>query len=168
VTTPKRKDRAVPAAQIEIDIAIDGGDWPDEPALRMIAERAVTASVNELGLDGESELSLAFVDDARMRTLNRDWRGKDEPTNVLSFPAFPGHGGNLLPPMLGDIVLAAETVRAEADEQGKRVEDHLTHLVVHGFLHLVGHDHESDDEAEAMEEAERRILAALAIADPYL
>jgi probable rRNA maturation factor len=98
--------------------------------------------------------------------LNAGWRGKDKSTNVLSFPAFPA-GGKALPPMLGDVVLASETVAAEAMNEGKPLADHLTHLIVHGVLHLIGYDHEIDAEAEMMEQAERRILASLAIPDPY-
>jgi len=86
---------------------------------------------------------------------------------VLSFPAFPTRRGDALPPMLGDVVLAAETVAAEAVGEGKRLTDHITHLIVHGVLHLIGYDHETDAEAEDMEQAERRILAGLAIPDPY-
>ena len=89
------------------------------------------------------------------------------PTNVLSFPAFPVTPGDRLPPMLGDIVLAAETVSREAGLEGKPLAHHITHLMVHGFLHLIGHDHEVDAEAEAMESLERRVLARLAIPDPY-
>ncbi len=103
-----------------------------------------------------------------MRALNAGWRGKDKPTNVLSFPASPAAApGAALPPMLGDIVLAAETVFGEAALDGKPVEHHLSHLIVHGLLHLLGYDHETDGQAEAMEAVERRALARLAIPDPY-
>jgi len=118
-------------------------------------------------MQGSSELSLVFSDDAAIRKLNAGWRGKDKPTNVLSFPAFSWRRGDPLPPMLGDIAIAAETVRKEADLEGKPFEHHLTHLIVHGFLHLLGYDHETNGEAEEMEGVERRILAALAIPDPY-
>jgi probable rRNA maturation factor len=113
------------------------------------------------------ELSLLFTDDARIRVLNAEWRGKDKPTNVLSFPAFPVRIGAELPPMLGDIVLAAETVRGEAELEVKPLTHHISHLVVHGLLHLLGHDHETDTEADVMEDLERRVLARLAIPDPY-
>lgn len=114
-----------------------------------------------------SELSVVFTDDEGIRQLNAGWRGKDKPTNVLSFPAFTLKPGDPLPPMLGDIVLAAETVAREAELEKKPLEHHITHLVVHGLLHLLGHDHEAEDEAEIMEAAERRALARLAIPDPY-
>lgn len=155
---------------IDIDIAIEAGDWPGETALREKAAEAVSAVVGELGLQeaaGASELSLLFTDDAHVRVLNRDWRGKDKPTNVLSFPAFPTAAAGTLPPMLGDIVLAYETVSSEAALEKKPFEHHLMHLLVHGLLHLTGHDHETGPDAEKMEALERRVLARLAIPDPY-
>ncbi|WP_157017649.1 rRNA maturation RNase YbeY [Mesorhizobium xinjiangense] len=162
-------ERPASAAGVEIDIAVEAGDWPDETTLRGLTETAVAAAISVLGLkiDRPVELGVLFADDAQIRALNAEWRGKDKATNVLSFPAFPSTGQGEVPPMLGDIVLASETVRNEADLEGKPLDHHLTHLIVHGFLHLVGYDHENDAEAETMEEAERSILAALAIADPY-
>ncbi|RUU95673.1 rRNA maturation RNase YbeY, partial [Mesorhizobium sp. M7A.T.Ca.TU.009.01.3.1] len=132
-----------------------------------LVDRAVKAAFAETGVAGRSELSLVFTDDAHVRVLNAGWRGKDKPTNVLSFPAFPFVQGGPLPPMLGDIVLAAETVAREAALEDKPVENHITHLVIHGLLHLLGYDHETDTEAEAMEAVERAALARLAIPDPY-
>lgn len=154
---------------IDIDIAIEAGDWPGEAALREASRRAADAVLAELGLGGATatELSLLFTDDAHVRVLNRDWRGKDKPTNVLSFPAFPAAPGGPLPPMLGDIALAYETVSSEAALEQKPFEHHLTHLIVHGLLHLMGHDHENVQDAENMEALERRVLARLAIPDPY-
>jgi probable rRNA maturation factor len=121
----------------------------------------------------EAEVSLLLADDATVRALNRTWRERDRPTNVLSFPALdlrPG-GPAARPPgeqaLLGDIVLAFETVRAEAAAAGKPLADHLGHLVVHGCLHLLGHDHHSPAEAGAMERLERSVLAELQIPDPY-
>lgn len=108
------------------------------------------------------EVSVLLTDDAAVQALNRDWRGKDSPTNVLSFPAPENQAG-----LLGDIALAQETIVREASEQGKSVEAHATHLIIHGFLHLLGYNHEQDEEAEAMEARERAILAALGVADPY-
>ena len=152
---------------VEIDISVEAGDWPDEAALTLLVDRAVAAAFAETGVVGSSELSIVFSDDAHIRSLNADWRGKDKPTNVLSFPAFPFVMGGPLPPMLGDIVLAAETVAREAALEGKPVDNHIAHLVIHGLLHLLGHDHETDAEAEAMEAIERAALARLAIPDPY-
>ncbi len=154
---------------VAIDILVEAGEWPDESALALLAEQAVSSVVAELGKgsEGSPELSLVFTDDPHIQKLNADWRGKDGPTNVLSFPAFPVPPGAGLPPMLGDIVLAAKTVSREANLDGKPLEHHIAHLIIHGFLHLVGHDHETEAEAEAMESIERRALARLAIPDPY-
>ncbi|RUT89109.1 MULTISPECIES: rRNA maturation RNase YbeY [unclassified Mesorhizobium] len=152
---------------VDIDISVEAGNWPDEASLTRLVDRAVKAAFAETGVAGRSELSLVFTDDAHVRVLNAGWRGKDKPTNVLSFPAFPFAQGGPLPPMLGDIVLAAETVAHEAALEDKPVENHITHLVIHGLLHLLGYDHETDTEAEAMEAVERAALARLAIPDPY-
>lgn len=154
---------------MRIELAVEAGGWADEEALRNVAARAAAAVSAELGREGqdETELSLLFTDDAHIATLNREWRGKDGPTNVLSFPAFEIAPGDPFPPMLGDVVLAFETVSREAGLDGKPFDHHLTHLIVHGLLHLLGHDHENEEEAEAMEAFERAALARLAIPDPY-
>lgn len=112
------------------------------------------------GVDGE--IVILLTDDGTVRDLNARFRGKDRPTNVLSFPA-----PETARPHLGDLVLALGVCVAEAEQQGKTVGDHLSHLVVHGVLHLLGHDHEDDAEAETMEAKERAILATLGVADPY-
>ncbi|MGB3349339.1 MAG: rRNA maturation RNase YbeY [Brucella anthropi] len=153
---------------IHIDIMVEAGNWPDETALEGLVRKSVEAAWANLGLkSAASELSVVFTDDASIQTLNAEWRGKDKPTNVLSFPAFPIKTGAQPGPMLGDIIIARETVEREAREEGKPLENHLAHLVVHGFLHLLGYDHETDAEAEVMEGREREILHALAIPDPY-
>ena len=159
---------------MRIDIAVEAGGWAGEEALLALARQAVEAVLAETGhsvagksAGPETELSLLFTDDAHVRALNRDWRGKDKPTNVLSFPAFAVAPGDALPPMLGDVALAFETVAAEAGLENKPFDHHLTHLIVHGLLHLLGHDHEDDGEAEIMEALERAALARLAIPDPY-
>jgi probable rRNA maturation factor len=108
----------------------------------------------------EAEVSILFTDDAHIQRLNAAWRGKDKPTNVLSFPQGAG-------PLLGDVVLASETVAREAALAGKPLEAHMVHLIVHGFLHLLGYDHEREDEAEEMEALERAALERMGIADPY-
>jgi probable rRNA maturation factor len=118
---------------------------------------------------GRLEISLVLADDALVRTLNRQYRGQDRPTNVLSFAAQdegPDRppGGPLL---LGDVVLAFETTAAEARRDGKPFADHLAHLVVHGVLHLLRYDHRNDHEADEMENLERCILQGLGVADPY-
>ena len=107
-----------------------------------------------------AELSLVFTDDSGIRRLNKAWRGKDKPTNVLSFPQKTGA-------LLGDVILAAETVAKEAALADKPLEDHMAHLIIHGFLHLLGFDHQGDGEAEKMEQLERVALKSLGIPDPY-
>lgn len=114
-----------------------------------------------------SEISVVLSDDEHVRELNKHHRGMDKPTNVLSFPAARAKAPAGAPRVLGDVVLAFETVQREAAEEDKRFEHHLSHLVVHGVLHLLGYDHEDDDEAEIMETREREILATLGIPDPY-
>jgi probable rRNA maturation factor len=117
-----------------------------------------------------AEVSVLLCDDARMRALNASYRRQDRATNVLSFPALaldPGHLPDAPPPLLGDIVLAAGTVAAEAAQGGRRPADHLRHLVVHGCLHLLGHDHQDDAAAARMEALESLILGALGVADPH-
>jgi probable rRNA maturation factor len=109
-------------------------------------------------------LSVNFCDDAAIRALNAKWRGMDKPTNVLSFPA-PGALATKL--ALGDIVIAYETVAREAQEQGKLFQNHVAHMIIHGFLHLIGYDHETPLEAEEMESMERRVSSALGMPDPY-
>jgi probable rRNA maturation factor len=107
-------------------------------------------------------MAILLTDDAAVRDLNRRWRGKDAATNVLSFPAAVSAA-----PWLGDVALAYETCAREAEAQSKRLEHHVTHLVVHGVLHLVGWDHQTDAEAEEMEGRERDILARMGVPDPY-
>ncbi|MCO5057660.1 MAG: rRNA maturation RNase YbeY [Rhizobiaceae bacterium] len=153
---------------VEIELERAAGAWPDEPALRALAEKAVAAFLAETRARGEaSELSLLFTDDAAIRDLNAAWRGKDKPTNVLSFPSGMMRDDGRWPPLLGDIVLAWETVAREAADEGKPLDHHISHLIVHGLAHLVGHDHEDEGEAEEMEALERRVLQSLAIPDPY-
>lgn len=151
------------AAALETDIIIDSGDWPDVAAA---VERAAAAAWDEAGDGGPAEVAVALMDDAAIRRLNAEFRGKDKATNVLSFPAGDEPAGGAAA-MLGDIAVALETTRREAGLEEKAFEDHLSHLVVHGMLHLLGHDHETSGEAELMEGLERRILAGLGIADPY-
>ena len=148
--------------------------WQSEPDSEAVIQRAVAAAAEIVHADladyGEAELAVMLTDDSGIRTLNSNWRGIDKPTNVLSFPALQpsGPGGpDDAPRMLGDIAIAYETTRAEADDEQKPFDHHLSHLAVHGFLHLIGYDHEKDDDAEAMELLELEILAELGIPDPY-
>jgi len=127
--------------------------------------RAAIAAAAELAPSG-GEMSVILTDDAAVQELNRAWRGIDKPTNVLSFPASAPKGAGL-PLLLGDVIVAYETLAREAKDEGKPVLHHLAHLVVHGYLHLLGYDHQTDSEADAMEGLERQILARLKIADPY-
>jgi probable rRNA maturation factor len=153
----------------EVIVVADG--WHSEPDAEAIIQRAVATAAETVNAGlGEAELAVMLTDDSGIRTLNLNWRGIDKPTNVLSFPALQppgGHEPDNAPRMLGDIAIAYETTRREADEEQKPFSHHLSHLAVHGFLHLVGYDHEEDGEAEVMESLERDILASLGIPDPY-
>jgi probable rRNA maturation factor len=160
--------------RLDIQLNIEAGSWPDEATLESLAERVLEHAAGHLaGKEGQPfpaepiEISLVFTDDDAIRAVNREWRNQDKPTNVLSFPAFPLLPGGRPGPMLGDIVLAEETLRREALDLAIAFDDHLTHLLVHGFLHLFGYDHMTDEEAAVMEGLETRILAELGLADPY-
>lgn len=161
-------------SQLDIQIAVEADGWDDETALEALASRVLGAAETHLATrEGQpfpkqpTEVSLVFADDEMIREINAEWRDKDKPTNVLSFPAFPLTPGKMPGPMLGDIIIARETVEREAVELDKTFEDHLTHLMVHGFLHLFGYDHMEVNDAEKMEELETRILAELGLSDPY-
>lgn len=149
--------------------SIEEGNWPDEAVLESLVSLVFRAVEAELTLSPEhpSEVSLLFTDDATIQGINAQWRAKDKPTNVLSFPAFPLKPGMAPKLMLGDIVFAFQTVEREAFDEQKPFENHLSHLIAHGLLHLFGYDHENDADAQAMEALEIRILARLAIPDPY-
>jgi probable rRNA maturation factor len=153
------------------EVLIVADCWHAEPDSEAVVVRAVEAAASLIDADtGEAELAVMLTDDAGIRTLNSNWRSIDKPTNVLSFPALQpasGHEPDDAPRMLGDIAIAYQTTRREADDEQKPFSHHLSHLAVHGFLHLVGYDHEKDGEAEVMENLEREILATLGIPDPY-
>jgi probable rRNA maturation factor len=149
-----------------IDVIVEETAWEAaEPRAAALAEIAA-AAVLEHERAGERDIAILLTDDARVAALNAAFRGKDGPTNVLSFPAAAGVG-ELGAGELGDIALALGVCAREAAEQGKSLAHHLQHLTAHGVLHLLGYDHESDAEAEAMEAKERAILAGLGVADPY-
>lgn len=142
--------------------------WEALPQAEVLATRAALAAITSSGvpvMDG-AELSILLADDATLRDLNRTWRAKDKPTNVLSWPAADPED-LATSPHCGDVALSFETLVREAKEEGKSVQDHFSHLVVHGVLHLMGYDHETDEEAKEMESLEVSILAAMGVADPY-
>lgn len=142
-----------------IEVEIEAEAWlADLPDAGAVVERAAAAGLGS----ARGDLVVLLTDDETVRDLNSRFRGKDKPTNVLSFPAAESAA-----PHLGDLVLAHGVCAAEARAQGKTLADHLSHLTVHGVLHLLGRDHEDDAEAEAMEAEERDILAGLGVADPY-
>jgi probable rRNA maturation factor len=156
------------------EVLIVADAWRTEPDVEAVIHRAIETAAETVGAGhadiGEAELAVMLTDDAGIRTLNSNWRGIDKPTNVLSFPALQPTGPSApddAPRMLGDIAIAYETTRKEADDEQKPFDHHLSHLAVHGFLHLIGYDHENDGDAEAMETLEQQILAQLGIPDPY-
>jgi len=162
-TTRNPRAASKASASVKIDIRIESDLWKQQReaatgARRAIAEAAASAARSKC------ELSVLLTDDPAIRVLNCDWRSVDAPTNVLSFPA-PRAGGDR--PFIGDIVLAYETVAAEAQLERKPFAHHFAHLCVHGFLHLLGYDHEKDEDAARMEARERAILASIGIEDPY-
>jgi|SRR5262245_5509578 len=179
-----------------IDIQIESDLWSAQPEAEAVMRRAILAAdaaVADAAVAGAAaagattaaeateaaschpergEVSVVLTDDTAIRALNRDWRGIDKPTNVLSFPApdsfaREAHETEGPPPVLGDIVIAYETTRREATDEAKPFAHHLAHLAVHGFLHLLGYDHDSDPTAEEMERLEAEILARLDVPDPY-
>jgi probable rRNA maturation factor len=160
-----------PSALPTTEILIVADCWQAAPEAEAVIDRAIAAAAEFVDADvDESELAVMLTDDEGIRTLNRNWRGLDKPTNVLSFPALQPQGTRKPgdpPRMLGDIAIAYETTRREADDEQKPFDHHLSHLAVHGFLHLIGHDHEQDQDADAMESLEREILSQLGIPDPY-
>ena len=146
----------------DIDITVDSDGWrEDVPDPDAVVRRALGAIWPLIPDPKIGELSIALIRDAAIQTLNRDYRGKDKPTNVLSFPSTGPA------PILGDIIAAHGTVEREAHEGGKSIAAHLTHLLIHGFLHLQGYDHETEDEASKMEALEIKALASLGIDNPY-
>lgn len=166
---------------LELDIVFQSGDWQaainsiDEDARLAVTETLRTEGQRTEGLESAAEICICLADDPFLQDLNARYRGKDQPTNVLSFPQFdpnakdfsPGPPPGTGPLLLGDIVLSLDTLKREADAEGKTLRDHFLHLVVHGTLHLLGYDHEISDEATLMEDLERRILARMGVSDHY-
>lgn len=145
---------------LDLQLASSAPDIPDEQAIERWLDAAITP------FQAEAEVTVRIVDNPESQQLNLQYRGKDKPTNVLSFPFQAPPGLSL--PLLGDLVISAPVVAAEATEQQKLPNDHWAHMVVHGCLHLLGFDHINDDDAEAMEAEEIQILASLGIKNPYL
>jgi probable rRNA maturation factor len=149
-----------------VQITVANGAWRKVKGLRPAAKRALEAVAEVEGRNAPGlEVSVLFTGDAEVAALNRQWRGKDKPTNVLSFPAAGTNSQSH--ELLGDIVLAYGVVESEAAEQQKPLINHVTHLLVHGMMHLLGHDHEDDRQAGIMEARETAILARLGIENPY-
>jgi probable rRNA maturation factor len=194
MTRAARKRRSHPPA---IDIMVESARWKAKRNTTALLQRAIEAAAAAVPTAG-GEVAIVLTDDKAIRALNRDWRHKNAPTNVLSFPASEPHaalaseasgqrgnskstraghsqeagssarGADATPRLLGDIVIAYETTEREARAEHKPFAHHLAHLAVHGFLHLVGYDHVADDEAQAMEGLETSILAGLGVPDPYI
>ena len=156
-----------PDAPLRIDLVEEAGDWSRVDTGGRVA--AIAESVSGRLGEAAGTVALVLADDDLVRDLNRRFRGKDSATNVLSFPdddGFPS-GNSQADTHLGDVILAIETLSREAKRDEKSIDDHFTHLVVHGILHLIGYDHETDEDAEEMESLETAILDDLGIADPY-
>ena len=154
-----------------VDLLIESTQWEALPTAEAIIRAAIAgaAKARPVQING-AEVSVLLCDDAAIAFLNARWRGHEGPTNVLSFPTPHGEGdpcGVDRPIPLGDIAIAFETTAREAADHGKALPDHLAHLAIHGFLHLLGYDHQIEDEAERMERLERDILAEIGIPDPY-
>jgi probable rRNA maturation factor len=158
-TAPKPRGSA-PA----IDIQVASPLWQAQPLAEATVRAAIAAAAAPSTVDGE--VSILLTDDKTICALNRDWRGIDQPTNVLSFPA-PDTAAGAPAKMLGDIVLAYETLARECDEENRIFLHHLAHLTAHGFLHLIGYDHQTDGQADEMEGLESKIMTRLNMPDPY-
>ena len=152
------------APQVEIDARVADPGWRKAiRGLDGLTARALSAAANRTGQGGA--VSVLFTDDTEMRSLNRQWRGKDKPTDVLSFPASAEMSFEIK--HLGDIALGLQTASADAEKLGRGMSGHISHLLVHGFLHLLGYDHETAGDAYVMESLEIEILAGLGLPDPY-
>jgi probable rRNA maturation factor len=149
--------------EIEVEVAVDDPDWlAVEPGAEQLAATVAAAVLERLPTGASASVVVLLSGDEQVQDLNARFRGKDAPTNVLSFPAPGTAGGHL-----GDVILALGVCRREAREQRKPLAHHLQHLTAHGVLHLLGYDHETDAEADSMEALERAILAGLGVPDPY-
>jgi len=163
----RRRKPAKPAPKrVQIEVLVRSARWRKQRGTKNTLKRAIYAAAKAASTP-RAELAIVLCNDSAIRALNRDWRGQNAPTNVLSFPAGTPCNGGRGTPYIGDIVIAYETTAREAAAEGKPFKNHLTHLAVHGFLHLLGHDHETDRDAKRMERLERTILAGIGVPDPY-
>jgi probable rRNA maturation factor len=159
--------------KVSLDVSVPSSLWRRLPRARMIARETIAAAAESGGPSEGGEVGLCLADDAALQALNLRWRGLDKPTNVLSFPAaidaVVDRVGRARRARrhVGDIALAYETLAREAEDLGVPLVDHYRHLLAHGFLHLIGYDHETDAEAERMEALETRILTRFGVGDPY-
>lgn len=157
------------APALDLDISVEAEQWGAVATVSTVAERAARAAFAAANGKGPAEAAIVLSTDARVQLLNRDYRGQDKPTNVLSFAsgddAMEMPDG--VPHLLGDIIVAYETTAREAAAENKSISDHFSHLVVHGMLHLLGYDHQDDAQAQEMEDLEVQVLADLGIDDPY-
>ncbi len=163
IRTNPRKAKAT-AMPVEVQIVTTGEGLPSAAEITSWATAAMTVTVGNTAEEDHTDVCIRIVGEDEARALNNAYRGKDKPTNVLSFPADVDLPETTI---LGDIVICANVVRDEALEQKKDVADHFAHMVVHGMLHLLGHDHEVDAQARAMEALEREILGRFDVSDPY-
>ena len=154
------------AAPPQIDIQTHSPLWEAQPMAAQIVHDAIVTAASELSTVG-GEVSIVLTDDSAIARLNRDWRGVDKPTNVLSFPAS-GQNAGTRTRLFGDIVIAYQTLERECENENRLFLHHLAHLAIHGFLHLSGYDHETDTQADEMEALETRIMSRLNMPDPYL
>lgn len=160
--------------QIDNLLTVDAGPWPAMDQLQAHVDAAVTLTMNWLTSQEnrifpahQMELSCLFTDDASIQTINKQWRNMDKPTNVLSFPIKQISTDEVPPPMLGDLIFSFQTIDREASDHRIEFTAHLTHLIIHGFLHLLGYDHISDEDAQQMEAIETGILASIGLSSPY-
>ena len=158
-------------AKLRLALEIEDPRWPQTlPEVAALLEKAIALALADVDDRSRTiEVGVRLVDDGAIQELNRDWRGRDKATNVLSFPMgdpAPVDDPDF-PWLIGDIVMSFDTMKAEAERDGKQLAHHVVHLAVHAALHLIGHDHENEAEAEAMEAAEVKLLAGLGIPDPY-
>lgn len=165
---PAPRPPIVATEPVFVEILVEAGAWQSQTELKAIAAKVVDATIEAARprLAKDAELSIVFADDAHIQRLNRQFRNVDGATNVLSFPGGLAKNGQF-GPLLGDVVFAYETIFNEAEAQDLTMAAHLSHLIVHGVLHLLGYDHVDEAEARTMERLETRILGYLGIADPY-